>query len=140
MNPSGQSIFSYLRHIPIHSTKSKFPLGSKSVVFTTEVIAIMYGMVDKGQDIILESSMQLLKSLKYHEKYIDTNKNIIIPVIIVEGQMYEYLYENEEVKKIFELNNLSNGVPFDPTPTIIDIVHISKFQNYLDKINKSVLK
>ena len=62
---------------------------------------------------------------------------MIIPVFVFNGKMYEYKYsdEEEDLIEIPYVTYLSNGLPFDPTPTLIDVVTLEEFPNYLDSVN-----
>lgn len=93
-----------------------------------------------------------MKKTKY-----DPNFEMIIPVIVFEGDMFEYytkpklfleglernIKEQREefpIKRIQHVPFLSNGIPEDPASIIIDVVTLDYFPNYIELIKKEFEK
>lgn len=113
-------------------------------------------------DLFLDAQMKVLKSIWHylkntysHFKY-DPNYELIIPVIVFEGDMYEYYYKSDvysshglvkkgveeemKIEKIDCISFVSNGFPEDPTPVLIDVVSIDYFSEYIQNVKEEYEK
>lgn len=112
------------------------------------------------------AEMQILKAVSFYMKNnyplgnFDPKFELIIPVIVFEGQIFEYqisqksdlfsalrkllepeIEVEEEISKEMPIKKaqyipfMSNGIPEDPSPVLIDIVTLDYLPNYLNLIN-----
>lgn len=100
-------------------------------------IGLSYEIV-KCDDFLLTAQMQLLKCITFHETVIEYQREMIIPSLIFEGSIFQYIHDEKEpiLRKVDYIPYLSHGLPFDPTPTYIDIVTLDSFETYLTALLK----
>jgi len=91
-----------------------------------------------GGDFFYGAQMQVLKSIEYLVGQIDNKIELVIPVIVFEGDMYELYLEKDEykIRPIHFVQFLSSGIPEDNTSVFIDVVDIKVFQTYLELVKK----
>jgi hypothetical protein len=95
-----------------------------------------------------EALMQVLKTLSDREKNSESSKepkikvsDIVIPIIIFDGSLFECFYEGEalQVSKIDYTRYLSHGLPSQKLPTLIDVMTADYFPTYLKMLDRGLI-
>lgn len=137
---------SILTEIPAKFNSLRYKIAlSHQIVFIKSVEE--KNKIDEGRDEIYSAEMQIFKALSHQEKQdkltasSQTNRRrIVIPIILLNGNMFGCYYENEELRtpKIEYTRHLAHGLPNQKVPALIDVVTLSYFPRYLRLIGKEI--
>lgn len=101
---------------------------------------------DQAKDEIYSAEMQIFKAPSYQEQkgkneHLLYKNNIIIPIILFDGNMFGCYYDNQELctPKIDYTRHLAHGLPDQKVPALIDVVTLEYFPKYLASITKELL-
>jgi hypothetical protein len=100
-----------------------------------------------SKDDFYEAVMQVLKSLSHEEKEKARGesseflpKDIVIPVILFDGFLFECYYQKGQIRtpKINYTRYLAHGLPNQRLPALIDVMTSDYFPTYLRRIEKEL--
>lgn len=99
------------------------------------------------KDEIYSAEMQILKALKHqenHDKLVEssqTKRRVIIPVMLLNGNMFGCYYENQELQtpKISYTRHLAHGLPNQEMPALIDVMTLDYFPEFLKLLKSELL-
>ena len=101
----------------------------------------------ESKDLAYSSTTSLLKACKYLiEKFNESTSvracNIYIPLIVIEGILYESFLDIEDKLKLIEVDNssiLNTKVFSEGNSNVISIVSSKNLENYIDAIKKNTM-
>ena len=98
--------------------------------------------VEEDKDEIYSAEMQILKALKHQEEKDNQvtfykRKKAILPIILLNGNLFGCFYENGELKtpRIQFTRHLTYGLPNQQIPALLDVVTLDYFPEYVKRIN-----
>lgn len=152
---AGMSIFSRIS-VRLESLSYKIALSQQQVSINNSKIPSQQQVSindrkrgNKGaKDEFYEALMQVLKTLSDRERNAKSGKDskirvndVVIPIIIFDGLLFECFFENGELKvsKIDYTRYLSHGLPNQRLPALIDVMTADFFPTYLKKLNEELV-
>lgn len=148
---AGMSIFSRIP-LRLESLSYKIALSQQQVSINKNVILSQQqgsnndrkrGSKVGAKDEFYEALMQVLKTLSDRERNAKSGmdskirvRDVIIPIIIFDGLLFECFFENGELKvsKIDYTRYLSHGLPNQRLPALVDVMTSDYFPTYLKKL------
>lgn len=127
------------------SVFSRIPVRLESLSYK---IALSQQPVFGERNDFYEALMQVLKTLTDRERNAESGKDskirvedVVIPIIIFDGLLFECFFENEELKisKIEYTRYLAHGLPNQRLPTLIDVMTAEYFPTYLKKLSEELI-
>lgn len=106
-------------------------------------IALSHKIVFGDKDEFYTAQMQILKALHYEKIYPADHKMkevVIIPVILFDGNIFECYYKNDKLctPKTDYTRYLSQGLPNQKIPALIDVMTLEHFPKYLSFLGEEL--
>jgi len=128
----GKALSSFVKQVSALPERSVLSYTS-SVWNRFDDVANTYHVI-RGHDFFVDAYMKVLKSIKYYEKFIEWESHLVIPIVIFDGTICEYSIDDGQptLKDLGIVHYMSNGLSIDPIPTMIDVVRLDAFPEYLE--------